>query len=152
MAINFQVEVQGLREVRRALRGTELYQTPYREAAEAIGALGEQLAARNAPRGRTGQLEAQIRHRVGKGALPHWVAVDSRARRKSRKYPRGYFYGRLLNYATDVRGPNRRGGGMRSNPHRFWFTGPLERLGSKIGPVLAKAASQIERRWDQVTR
>lgn len=139
MAIKTDVQIHGLKEISRAFRGTKLYDQPYREAAEAIGALGESVAGRNAPRGDTGQLEAQITHRVQKRPIPLWIAVASRARRRSRKYPRGYFYGRVLNYS-------------RRHGHWGWFTSPLKRLGTRVGPILTKAAQQIEDRMVRFTR
>ena len=138
MAIKLDVEVHGIKEVSRALRGTKLYDQPYRDAAEAIGALGEQVAARSAPAGRSGQLEAHITHRVQKRPIPLWIAVASRARRRSKKYPRGYFYGRLLNYS-------------RKHGHWGWFTSPLKHLGNKVGPILAEAAKQVEDRMVRFT-
>lgn len=134
MPMRMDVQVRGLRELQRTLKGNQLYAEPFRETMQAIGQAGEAVAARSAPKGRTGRLEAQITHAIQKRPLPLWAAIRSRARRRSRKYPRGYVYGRLLNFSL-------------KHGHRGWFTEPLKRLAGQVQPYLRAAAAKIEQKW-----
>lgn len=138
MPIKLDIQIKGFREVQRALKGNDLYAKPFSDLMHAIGARGENIAASAAPKGATGLLETKITFGVQKRPLPLWVAVRSRARRRSKKYPRGYPYGRLLNYSP-------------KHGHMGWFTDPLKRLGSQVQPLMARAASAIEANWRRIT-
>lgn len=134
MPIKLDVEIKGLKQIQRKLSGNELYAEPFKDLMSAIGQRGENIAATSAPHGRTGQLEIKISHAVQKKPLPLWVAIRSRARRRSKKYPRGYPYGWLLERAPKY-------------GHFGWFSQPLKRLAGQVGPLLNGAAREIERKW-----
>lgn len=140
MPINMTVETRGFKEVQRFLRGKHaeaFYAEEYRDVIDALAKKGEHIAAQSAPSGRTGQLELRIGHRVQKRALPTWFVVRSFASRRSAAYPRGFFYGRILNFAAKY-------------GHLGWFTGPLKRLGAVAGPILSSAARSIEHKWGRL--
>lgn len=131
MPIRMDLEVKGLRQLQQQLKGNDLYAEPWKNLLGAVGQRGENLAASNAPRGRTGALEAKIKHRVQQKPFPQWVAIRSYARRKTKKYPRGFLYPRLLNFS-------------QKHGHLGWFTSPLRRLQTVAGPLLQQAAREIE--------
>lgn len=134
MPFRMDVELRGWRALQRQMRGNQLYAQPFRELLGAVGQKGENLAATAAPKGRTGLIEARITHKVQARPLPLWVAVRSRARRRSKKFPRGFPYDRLLNFSP-------------RHGHEGWFTRPLVALGNAVGPLIAATVRQIEQRW-----
>ncbi len=134
MPARVSIEVKGIKQLSAALKDEELYSKPWREGMNAVGQLGERIAASHAPRGATGQLEAKISYGVQKKPFPTWVAIRERARRRSPKYPKGYPYPTLLNYSS-------------KHGHAGWFTRPLGQLGNQVGPVLNRISKEVEAQW-----
>ena len=128
--------IEGLAELRRLINPpSELMAEPWRDAMDALAAAGQAAAQAAAPRGATGQLRVKIFGRVQRKPMPMWVAIRARAKRKSRKYPRGYPYPRLLEVSA-------------KHGHKGWFTAPL--MSAMVGRAeqeLAKAGDAIQRRW-----
>lgn len=89
------VSIEGLRELRRDLR--KIDKTLWKGVAEGIKDAAQIVAReaeKRAPVGRTGLLKSKIRPRI-KGDTGLVVAL---ARRKSKKYPKGYPYAKRIEY------------------------------------------------------
>ena len=137
------VYIKNLTEVNKGLKelhallvpGNALLERPWKAAMEALAEAGAEAARQAAPVGKTGQLKAGIYARVQKGTFPKWVAIRSRAKRKSPKYPRGYPYPRLLEYSA-------------KHGHKGWFSTAIEGAwGQKAESVLAEASNEIAKIW-----
>lgn len=130
------VQVTGLAQLKAKVRdsGEPLYGAPMVEAMEMTGYKAEDVARQYAPV-RTGRLKGGIRHTLSPvRPLPAWVKIETTARAKSRRYPGGYPYPRLLNYWN------------RSS--RFhWLNNAIEATKPAIEGLLNAVAKAIELKW-----
>lgn len=92
-----------------------------------------QLVERAAPR-RSGRLVASITHRLDARPVPTWARVSVTARRRSRKYSRGYRYPRLLEYGS-------------KSPHQRWFRDTITPARTALRRRVEEAKRYIERIW-----
>lgn len=130
--------IEGLASLRRLLKppSDELVNEPWRDAMTELADTGAEAGRSRGPH-RSGLMTSagKLYARVQNKPFPMWAAVRSRAKRKSRKYPRGYSYPTLLEYSSKY-------------GHAGWFTSAVEpRLVGAAEGALAKAASEVERRW-----
>lgn len=134
--IRFNVRLVGLRELRRKVDNAEelLLAEPWRDAMRELGQLGAGRARAEAPVGLSGRTRSMVYHHEQRRPMPLWSRVGTRARAVSRNYPRGYPYPRRTNFD------------MRS-PHFGWLTRAIESVYRLAGPILDRAARQIEKRW-----
>ena len=130
-------EIEGLKELQKKISPpSELLVAPWKEAMANLVEAGVKSGRVGGPR-RSGLLISKIYGGIQKKPMPMWGAVRSRAKRKSRAYPRGYSYPRLLNYATKW-------------GHRGWFDrAVIEPTMRLAGNVLEAAARAIGQRWER---
>jgi hypothetical protein len=133
------VEVKGRDQLLRKVKNIEadVIAPPWREAMEGIGIIGQAAAVRAAPLGSqpgAGRTISMMYHRVQQKPLPMWVKVATKAKRVSRKYPRGYAYPRKLNY--DPR-----------SPIKGWFDKAMGQTRAAAVKVLDVAAKKMEKAW-----
>ena len=130
------IYIEGLNELRRLLKSRSTWVgKPWKDAMTEMAEIGEKVARRNAPY-RSGLLESKIYSAVQKKPMPMWVAVRSRAKRRSRGYPRGFAYDRLLEYSPRY-------------GHMGWFMVRIRAIwDARAAPILNKAAREIERKWN----
>ncbi len=133
------VTLEGLQALRKLLNPPdELLAAPWKGAMASLVDFGAMFGRTQAPKGRTGKLQRNIKPKVQNKPLPMWAAVRSRGTRKrSKTYPRGYPYPRLLNYSP-------------KHGHEGWFDrGVIEPVIGKADLVLAQAATEIARKWER---
>jgi len=125
------IKIEGLDDLRRLLRGDELYVKPWREGMQKIGELAQRLAQDGAPV-KTGALRKSIRARVAKKGFPKSIRVIV-YKRGPAKYGR-YPYPKVLEYG-------------RKWGHYYWLHDILRPLGNAVGPVLDRIGAEIARKW-----
>ena len=130
--------IEGLSELRHLLKPPdELVAEPWRQAMTELADQGAEGGIGAAPY-RTGKLKSKIFARVQKRPFPMWAAVRSRVRSKGKrgtKYPRGYDYGRLLEYSP-------------KHNHAGWFGRSVwPRLIGAADAVLTRAGNEVAKRW-----
>jgi len=133
MPIRVNVQIEGLAALRRKLRKDVLLAPPLQAAMAATVGDAVQLVERAAPR-RSGRLAASITHRIDARPVPTWGRVSVTARRRSRAYPRGYRYPRLLEYGAKSR-------------HQRWFRGTINPARTALRRHVESASRYIERVW-----
>jgi hypothetical protein len=127
------VRVEGLAAIQRKLRKEVLLAPPLQGAMKATVTDAVQLVERAAPR-RSGRLVASITHRLDARPVPTWARVSVTARRRSRKYSRGYRYPRLLEYGS-------------KSPHQRWFRDTITPARTALRRRVEEAKRYIERIW-----
>jgi hypothetical protein len=133
MPIRVGVRVEGFTQLVRKLRTDVLLAPALTSAMQA----GIQDAARivegRAPK-RSGRLAASIQTNIDKHPVPTWARVQVTARSRSKKYPRGYRYPRLLEYSAKLH-------------HERWFRGSITPAKSAMARHVEAAKRTIERIW-----
>lgn len=135
MPIKVSIEVQGLAKLQRKLRKEVLLAPPLAEAMTAGLADAVRIVESRAPR-RTGRLAASITPRLQQKPVPTWGRVSVTARSRSKKYPRGYRYPRLLEYSPKW-------------GHQRWFRDSIKPAQVALSRHVEAAKRSIERIWAQ---
>jgi len=133
MPFRVNVRIEGLAALQRKLRKEVLLAPPLQDAVTATVTDTVQLVERAAPR-RSGRLAASITHRIDARPVPTWGRVSVTARRRSRAYPRGFRYPRLLEYSA-------------KSHHLGWFRGTFLPARDALRRHVEEARRQIERIW-----
>jgi hypothetical protein len=133
MPIKVSIEVQGLARLQRKLRKEVLLAPPLAEAMTAGLADAVRIVESRAPR-RTGRLAASVTSRLQQKPVPTWGRVSVTARSRSKKYPRGYRYPRLLEYSA-------------KSGHRRWFRDAIKPAQVALSRHVEAAKRSIERIW-----
>jgi len=133
MPFRVTVRIEGLAALQRKLRKDVLLAPPLKDAMTATVTDTVQLVERAAPRG-SGRLAASITHRIDARPVPTWARVAVTARRRSRAYPRGFAYPRLLEYSS-------------KSGHQGWFRGTFSPARAALKRHVEEARRQIERIW-----
>lgn len=130
------VEVKGRDQLLRKVKNVEpeVIAPAWKEGMEAIGVVGQNLAIRAAPLGPSGRTISMMYHRVQQKPIPLWVRVGTKAKRTSKKYPRGYAYPRRLNYDP-------------KSPIKGWFDRAMDQTKQTARAVLDRAAKKMEQNW-----
>jgi hypothetical protein len=132
------VRLENFAEIKAKVRdgGESMYGDPMEDAMVVIGDTAVHDARQVASGFRvSGQNAEKIRYAVAPTRpFPTWVKVEAYASRKSRRYPRGYKYPRLLNY-----GPKSR--------HRGWLTNAIVALQPAAKRLLEAVGRAIELKW-----
>lgn len=126
--LKFDINVLGLRELRRKCDDpeNELLAKPWAEVMEAMGDLGQRLAAGRAPHGPTGRTASMLYHRVQQRPLPLWVRVGTKAKNRRFGYPK-------LVHWTGTR----------------WLLEAVITAYKQADPILKRAAQSIQERWSR---
>ncbi len=129
--------IEGLDSTRRLIKpADDLIAAPWRGAMTDLAQSGAAAGVSAGP-GRSGRLRSRIYARVQQKPFPMWAAVRSRGSRRSKAYPKGFAYPRLLEYS-------------QKHGHAGWFSRAVEpRLIGAAEGALATAASEVERRWSR---
>jgi hypothetical protein len=127
------VRVEGLAALQRKLRTDVLLAPPLTSAMHAAAADAARIVEGRAPR-RSGRLADSIQTRVDRRPVPTWASVSVTARRRSRKFPRGYRYPRLLDYSP-------------KSHHQRWFRGAIAPAKNALARHVEAAKRQIDRIW-----
>lgn len=129
--------IEGLASTRRLIKpADDLIAAPWHKAMTDLAESGALAGVSAAPR-RSGRLAGKVYARVQKKAMPMWAAVRSRGTRRSKAYPRGYAYPRLLEFSE-------------KHGHAGWFSRSVEpRLIGQSEAILSVAADEVERRWSR---
>jgi hypothetical protein len=133
MPIRVSIEVEGLAKLQEKLRTDVLLAGPLTDAMTAGLADVVRIVESRAPR-RTGRLAASVTSRVDQRPVPTWGRVSVTASKHTRKYPRGYYYPRLLEYTAKF-------------GHERWFRGAIPPAQVALARHLAAAKRSIERIW-----
>ena len=133
MPVRLNIRIEGLPALQRKLRKDVLLQTPLQVAMSETVSDAVHLVEHAAPR-RSGRLAASITHRVDARPVPTWGRVAVTARSRSKKYPRGYRYPRLLEYGA-------------KSPHQRWFRGTVIPARTALRRHVDAAKRLIERIW-----
>lgn len=135
MPIRVNVEVNGLAELQNKLRADVLLAPPLTAAMTAGLADVVRIVETRAPR-RTGRLAGSVTSRMDRRPVPTWARVAVTANKRTRKYPRGYYYPRLIEYTAKW-------------GHQGWFRGAIPPAKAALAQHLATAKRAIERIWAQ---
>ncbi len=129
--------IEGLASTRRLIKpADDLIAAPWRTAMTDLAESGAAAGVSAGP-SRSGRLRSRIYARVQQKAFPMWAAVRSRGARRSKAYPKGFAYPRLLEYS-------------QKHGHAGWFSGSVEpRLIGQSEAILSVAADEVERRWSR---
>lgn len=139
MPLRLNIRVEGITQLQRKLRKEVLLAPPLREAMQATVVEAAQLVEARAPRGpgaHGGTMAASVTHRLDARPVPTWGRIAVTARRRSRKFPRGFAYPRLLEY-----GPKSR--------RRGWFRGALIPAQGVLARHIERAKRHIEAIWSR---
>lgn len=127
------IRIDGMAQLQRKLRRDVLYAPPLREAMEDTLQDVQAIVESRAPR-RTGRLSGSVTHKLDARPVPTWGRVAVTARRRSKKYPRGFRYPRWLEYAP-------------KSPHQRWLRNALGPAQAVLQRRLERAKQRIEAIW-----
>lgn len=128
--------IEGLNDLRQLLDPPDdLVIKPWREAMQNLVDEGIKGVKASAPQ-RSGQTQARIFGKFQSKSFPAWLAIRSRGVRKSKAYPRGYPYPRLLNYST-------------KHGHAGWFDRGITPMLEKAESALAEAGRVVAQKWGE---
>lgn len=133
MPVRVNLRVEGLAALQRKLRVDVLLAPPLKSAITASTEDAARIVESRAPR-RTGRLAASITTKVDTREIPRWGRVSVSARSRSKRYPRGYRYPRLLEYGKKSR-------------HQRWFRGAITPAKNALARHVEAAKRAIERTW-----
>ena len=134
-AIKLSIEVSGLKTLMKMLDNPEgeLYGPAWRKGMEDIAAQGGASAERGAPRD-AGQLAGSISVDVQKRLFPQWAAIRVKAVRRSKAYPSGFSYPRLLAFSP-------------KHGHRDWLINAVAPIWNNADKFLERIGQEIARQW-----
>ena len=133
MPIRVSIQVEGLANLQRKLRADVLLAPPLTSAMTAGLQDAVRIVEHAAPR-RTGRLAASVTYRLQQKPVPTWGRVNVTARSRSKKYPRGYRYPRLLEYSSKY-------------GHSRWFRGTITPAKQALARRVEAAKRSIDRIW-----
>lgn len=133
MPLRLNLRVEGMAQLQRKLRKEVLYAPPLREAMESTTKDAAQLVEQHAPRA-SGRMAASVTYRVDARPVPTWGRVAVTARAKSKKYPSGYRYPRLLEFAPKWH-------------HAGWLHSAVQPAQAALQRRLQVAKQRIEAIW-----
>ena len=133
MPVRMNIQIEGLAALQRKLRKDVLLAPPLRSAMSATVEDAARLVTSRAPRA-TGRLATSVTTRLDKRPIPTWGRVSVTARRRSKKFPRGFRYPRMLEYSP-------------KSPHQRWFRGAVIPAKSALARHVEGAKRAIERIW-----
>lgn len=134
MSLRLDVHIEGLRELRRLLTpARNLYAKPWSDGMRDLASRGGLAAQRGAPVG-TGNLQSRIRTAVQRSPFPSWIAIRNRAVRRSRAYPQGFPYPRLLAFSA-------------KHGHKNWLMRAVMPVWGRAEATLNRAGNEIAKRW-----
>lgn len=133
--LRLNIRIDGITQLQRKLRTDVLLAPPLREAMATTVEEGAQLVEARAPRA-SGRMAASVTHKLDARPVPTWGRIAVTARRRSRKYPRGFAYPRLLEFSA-------------KSGHRGWFRGALVPAKGILARHVEAAKRRIEAIWGQ---
>ena len=133
MPVRLNIQVEGLAELQRKLRKEVLFAPPLRSAMNATVEDAARIVESRAPRA-SGRMAASVTTRLDKRPVPTWGRVSVTARSRSKKYPRGFRYPRMLEYSA-------------KSGHQRWFRNAVTPARSVLARHLESAKRHIERIW-----
>lgn len=129
------IEVKNLNETRKFLASRNWLDQSWRRGLEGFASRAGLAAQRGAPV-QTGHLQGKIRTAVQKKSFPTWIAIRSRAVTRSRAYPSGYPYPRLLAFSA-------------KHGHKDWLINAVRPIWNSAGDALNKIGADIARNWSR---
>lgn len=133
MTVRVNVQIEGLPALQRKLRKDVLLAPPLTAAMGASVKEAARIVETRSPRA-TGRLATSVTYRLDKRPVPTWARVQVTARKRSKKFPRGYRYPRWLEYAA-------------TSPHQRWFRGSVTPAKLALRRHVDAAKRAIERIW-----
>lgn len=131
--VRVSIQVEGLAALQRKLRKEVLLAPPLKYAMTAGTEDAARIVMSRAPRA-SGRLAASVTTRMDKRPVPTWGRVSVTARRRSKKFPRGFRYPRMLEYSA-------------KSGHKGWFRGASIPARSALSRHVESAKRMIERIW-----
>ena len=134
------ITINGLKELRKLLTPPEnLYGGAWRSGMTSIVSRTGLAAQRAAPVGsgadpHIGRLQGSVRTRMDKRPFPMWAVVSVTGRTRSKKYPRGYPYPRLLEFSP-------------KHGRQSWLINAAGTVWRGAEQVLGRIGDAIARQW-----
>jgi hypothetical protein len=133
MPVRVNLQIEGLAALQRKLRKEVLLAPPLRSAMNATVEDAARIVVSRAPRA-SGRMAASVTTRLDKREVPTWGRVSVTARRRSKKYPRGFRYPRMLEYSS-------------KSKHQRWFRNAVIPAKTALARHVEAAKRHIERIW-----